>query len=58
MGTIVGLLSLPATWFGGYQYDFVSPKTPFYTSFILGTLATVIFILFVNEPRRDGRTPP
>jgi MFS family permease len=55
MGTIVGLLSLPATWFGGYLYDFISPKTPFYTSFVLGILATAIFILFVKEPRRDMR---
>jgi len=50
MGTLVGLLSLPATWVGGYLYDYVSPASPFYTSFSLGLAATIIFLLFVKEP--------
>jgi MFS family permease len=50
MGTVIGLLSLPATWVGGYLYDFVSPTAPFYTSFALGIIATLIFVLFVKEP--------
>jgi hypothetical protein len=52
MGTLVGLLSLPATWVGGYLYDFVNPTAPFYASFGLGIIATVIFILFVHEPEK------
>ncbi len=50
MGTLIGLLSLPGTWLGGYLYDYVNPMTPFYTSFTLGIAATAIFILFVKEP--------
>ena len=48
MGTLIGLLSLPGTWIGGYLYDFVSPMAPFYTSFGLGITA---FLIFVNEPK-------
>ncbi|MFW6109358.1 MAG: MFS transporter, partial [archaeon] len=50
MGTLIGLLSLPGTWLGGYLYDYVNPMTPFYTSFTLGVAATAIFIIFVKEP--------
>jgi MFS family permease len=50
MGTLIGLLSLPATWVGGYLYDFVNPMAPFYTSFGLGIVAILIFVFFVNEP--------
>ena len=52
MGTLVGLLSLPASWVGGYLYDNVSPQAPFYASFVLGVTATIIFILLVSEPER------
>ena len=52
MGTLVGLLSLPASWVGGYLYDNVSPQAPFYASFVLGVTATIIFILLVSEPEK------
>lgn len=52
MGTLVGLLSLPATVTGGYLYDNISPQAPFQASFILGVLATVIFLATVKEPER------
>jgi MFS family permease len=54
MGTLIGLLSLPGTWVGGYLYDFVSPMATFYTSFGLGIAATLIFIVFVKEPGQDS----
>ena len=50
MGTITGLLSLPATWIGGYLYDFVSPLITFQTGFTFGLVATVLFIIMVKEP--------
>ena len=54
MGTLIGLLSLPGTWAGGYLYDYVSPMAPFYTSFGLGVAATLIFMVFVKEPGQDS----
>ena len=50
MGTITGLLSLPATWVGGYLYDFVSPRIPFQAGFAFGLVATILFIMMVKEP--------
>ena len=54
MGTLIGFLSLPGTWLGGYLYDFVSPMAPFYTSFGLGVVATIIFVFFVKEPDKQA----
>jgi MFS family permease len=54
MGTLIGLLSLPGTWLGGYLYDFVNPMAPFYTSFGLGIVATIIFIFLVKEPEKQA----
>ena len=52
MGSIAGVVSTPASWIGGYMYDNISPKLPFQTSFLIDTVATVIFVLFLKEPER------
>ena len=54
MGTLTGLLSLPASWIGGYMYDHVSPLTPFQASFAFGVAATLIFIIFLKEPEKKA----
>jgi len=53
MGTIQGLVSTPASWIGGYMYDNISPELPFYTSFALNIVGTVIFVAFLREPKRS-----
>lgn len=53
MGTIQGLVTTPASWVGGYMYDNVSPKLPFYTSFALNTIGTLIFLALLREPKRS-----
>jgi predicted MFS family arabinose efflux permease len=55
MGTIQGLVSTPASWVGGYMYDNVSPELPFYTSFALNTIGTVLFVTLLKEPRKPRR---
>jgi DHA1 family multidrug resistance protein-like MFS transporter len=55
MGTIQGLVSTPASWVGGYMYDNVSPELPFYTSFALNTIGTVLFIALLKEPGKPRR---
>jgi MFS family permease len=52
MGTIQGLVTTPASWVGGYMYDNISPELPFYTSFALNTIGTVIFVALLKEPER------
>ena len=55
MGTIQGLVTTPASWVGGYMYDNISPELPFYTSFALNTLGTVIFVALLKEPEKRPR---
>jgi MFS family permease len=53
MGTIQGLVTTPASWVGGYMYDNISPELPFYTSFALNTIGTLIFLALLREPERS-----
>jgi MFS family permease len=55
MGTLTGFLCTPAPMVGGFLYESVSPKSPFYVSLVLGSLGCLIFALFVREPRRERR---
>lgn len=55
MGTLISIFSTPASWAGGYIYDNVSPSLTFMTSFLLDTLGTAIFIIFLKLPRRSVR---
>ena len=54
MGSIAGLASTPASYVGGYLYDNVSPKVPFYMSFVLDALSTVVFVTMFKENREQG----
>jgi len=54
MGSIAGLASTPASYVGGYLYDNVSPKVPFYMSFVLDVLSTVVFVTMFKENRDQG----
>jgi MFS family permease len=56
MGTLTGFLCTPAPMVGGFLYESVSPKSPFYVSLVLGSLGCLIFALFVREPRRARRS--
>jgi MFS family permease len=55
MGTLTGFLCTPAPMVGGFLYESVSPKSPFYVSLVLGSLGCLIFALFVREPRQERR---
>jgi predicted MFS family arabinose efflux permease len=55
MGTLISILSTPGSWVGGYFYDNVSPSSTFITAFLLDTLGTSIFIVFLKLPRRSDR---
>ena len=55
MLTIQGLVTTPASWVGGYMYDNISPELPFYTSFALNTVGTVIFMALLKEPEKRPR---
>jgi len=53
MGSIVGVVSTPASWVGGYMYDNISPALPFQTSFALDVIATIVFVAFFKEPDKS-----
>ena len=52
MGTFVSIISTPGSYAGGYLYDNVSPEAPFYMSFLLNTLGTILILVLLN-PRED-----
>lgn len=54
IGTISSVVSTPASWAGGYMYDNISPALPFRLSFVLDTVGTVIFVLLLKEPEKEG----
>jgi len=52
IGSIAGFVSTPASWIGGYMYDNISPALPFQVSFFVEVIGTIIFIVFLKEPKR------
>ena len=55
MGTLSDLVATPSSWILGYQWDTISPKTPFYITLVLGLIGTAMFYFGVKEPNRsDG----
>jgi MFS family permease len=53
MGTFVRIISTPGSYAGGYLYDNISPEAPFYLSFLLNTVGTVL-ILVLLRPKEDS----
>jgi MFS family permease len=53
MGTFVSIISTPGSFAGGYLYDNISPEAPFYLSFLLNTVGTVL-ILVLLRPKEDS----
>ena len=52
MGTFVSIIGTPASYVGGYLTDNVSPEAPFYVSFALNTLGTLLILLLL-KPKED-----
>jgi MFS family permease len=55
MGTIISMISIPASWVGGYLYDNSSPRTPFITSFVMNAVGTLILFLFLGDEKELNR---
>jgi len=53
MGSIAGIVSTPASWIGGYLYDNVSPALPFRLSFVLDSIAIIVFATLFKENKRE-----
>ena len=54
MGTIINIVNIPASWFGGYLYDNISPSLPFQMSFVIDIISLGIFIALFKEPDRSS----
>ena len=52
MGTFVSIIGTPASYVGGYLTDNVSPEAPFYVSFALNTVGTLLILLLL-KPKED-----
>jgi len=52
IGTISGIMAIPSPVIGGWLYDEVGPKTPFYASAVFGLIGAAIFAVGVKEPKR------
>lgn len=55
MGTLVGLLTTPATWVTGILYNDISHIFPFQVSAFIGMASTAIFLLSIEEPEEKAR---
>jgi MFS family permease len=53
MGTFVSIIGTPASYVGGYLTDNVSPEAPFYMSFALNTVGTLLILLLL-KPKEDA----
>jgi MFS family permease len=53
IGTIKSVLSSPASWVGGYFYENVSPSMPFYSSFLMDSLAIVMLVFLLKPSNYD-----
>jgi len=53
MGTFVSIIGTPASYVGGYLTDNVSPEAPFYVSFALNTVGTLLILLLL-KPKEDA----
>jgi len=53
MGTISGIMAIPSPVIGGWLYEEVGPKTPFYASVVFGLIGAAIFAIGVKEPPRN-----
>jgi MFS family permease len=52
MGTFVSIIGTPASYVGGYLTDNVSTEAPFYVSFALNTVGTLLILLLL-KPKED-----
>jgi MFS family permease len=52
MGTFVSIIGTPASYVGGYLTDNVSPEAPFYVSFALNMVGTLLILLLL-KPKED-----
>ena len=55
MGTLIGLLTVPAPILSGYLYENASPRLPFIASFISVILGWLVFSLWARESGRAIR---
>jgi len=53
MGTFVSIIGTPASYVGGYLTDNFSPESPFYVSFALNTVGTLLILLLL-KPKEDA----
>jgi MFS family permease len=48
MGTFVSIIGTPASYVGGYLTDNVSPESPFYASFLMNTVGTLLIMVLLK----------
>ena len=50
IGTLSGLMAIPSPMIGGWMWDEIDPKMPFYASVAFGLVSAGIFAVGVKEP--------
>jgi len=53
IGTLSGLMAIPSPAVGGWMWDEMDPKVPFYVSCVFGLASAGIFALGVKEPKQE-----
>ena len=48
---IVGIVGLPASFIGGYLWEYISPRSLLLMSLIIGIMPAFIFYALVKEPK-------
>jgi MFS family permease len=57
MGTFVSIIGTPASYVGGYLTDNVSPEAPFYASFLMNTVGTLLIMVLLSKKRVPESSP-
>ncbi len=55
IGTLSGLMAIPSPMIGGWMWDEIDPKMPFYASCVFGLVSAGIFALGVKEPKKETK---
>ena len=57
MGTFVSIIGTPASYVGGYLTDNVSPESPFYASFLMNTVGTLLIMVLLSQKSVPESSP-
>lgn len=58
--TVIGLITLPASFIAGYLWDRFNPQLPFYFGSLMSVIAIILLLIFLKQNSKgyESKTPP